>query len=185
MQDISFAQKYRPLLFSEVLGQEPISIVLKNILKQKKFSSPFMFSGSFGSGKTTLARIFARAILCKNPTDSFEPCNICESCKSFLAGTHPAFKEIDAASNSGVDDIRKLKEESNIRVLGDYDKKVVIIDECHSISTKGNEALLKQLEENTSYQIYIFCTTAPEQMHDTVRSRCFEFKLFNISEEVI
>ena len=142
---VNLTQKYRPLLFKEVLDQENIIKVLKSIIKNKKYSSPFLFAGFFGGGKTTLARIFARAILCKNLTEDQEPCNKCESCKSFLDGTNIAYLEIDAASNSGVDSIRKLKEESNYKVLGDFDKKVIVIDESHSISRQGNEALLKQL----------------------------------------
>jgi len=184
-ESFSLTQKYRPLTFSDVLDQEAIIIVLKNLLKNKKFSSPLMFTGIFGGGKTTLARIFARAVLCKNLTETYEPCNECSSCKAFLDDSNPAYTEIDAASNSGVDDMRKLREDANLKVLGDYDKKVVVIDECHSISAKGNDALLKQLEDNSSDQIYIFCTTAPEKMHKTVRSRCLEFRLNRNSKESI
>ena len=184
-ESFSLTQKYRPLTFSDVLDQDAIITVLKNLLKNKKFSSPLMFTGIYGGGKTTLARIFARAILCKDLTDTYEPCNKCSSCKAFLNDSNPAYTEIDAASNSGVDDMRKLRDDANIKVLGDYDKKVVVIDECHSISAKGNDALLKQLEDNSSDQIYIFCTTAPEKMHKTVRSRCLEFRLNRNSKESI
>lgn len=181
----SLTQKYRPTIFKDVLDQDTIIVVLKNLLRNKKFSSPIIFTGIYGGGKTTLARIFAKATLCKKLTDSGEPCNGCFSCKAFLEDSNPAYSEIDAASNSGVDDIRKLKEEANFKVLGDYDRKVVVIDESHSISTKGNEALLKQLEDNNTNQLYIFCTTAPEKMHETVRSRCLEFKLNKNSKESI
>lgn len=174
---LPLARKYRPLKFSDVLDQESLIKVLKNVIRQKKYSSPFMFSGFYGGGKTTLARIFARAILCKNLTEDCEPCNSCPSCLAFLNNEHVAYMEIDAASNSGVDSIRKLREDANLKVLGDFDRKVVVIDECHSISKQGNEALLKQLEESTSNQVYIFCTTAPENMAETVQSRCFELQL--------
>jgi len=184
-ESFSLTQKYRPNTFSDVLDQDAIITVLKNILKNKKFSSPLMFTGIYGGGKTTLARIFARAVLCKNLTEDCEPCNECSSCKSFLEDSNPAYNEIDAASNSGVDDIRKLREEANFKVLGDFDRKVVAIDECHSISTKGNDALLKQLEDNTTDQVYLFCTTEPEKMHKTVRSRCLEFHLNRNSKESI
>lgn len=184
-ESLSLTQKYRPIKFSDVLDQDAIIVVLKNLLLNKKFSSPLMFTGIYGGGKTTLARIFARAVLCKNLTEQGEPCNTCSSCKSFLDDSNPAYTEIDAASNSGVDDIRKLKEDAHFKVLGDYDRKVVVIDECHSISAKGNDALLKQLEDNKTDQIYIFCTTAPEKMHPTVRSRCLEFKLHKNSKESI
>ena len=185
VENSSFAQKYRPLLFKEVIDQENIVKVLKNIIKNKKYSSPLMFTGIYGGGKTSLARVTARAILCENLQEDQEPCNKCPSCVAFLEGNHLAYVEIDAASNSGVDSIRKLREDANFKVLGNYKKKVVVIDECHSISKQGNEALLKQLEDNTSNQIYIFCTTSPEDMHETVRSRCFEFELNKNTKEAI
>jgi len=176
-ESFSLTQKYRPITFNDVLDQDAIITVLKNLLKNQKFGSPLMFTGIYGGGKTTLARLFARAVLCKNLTEAGEPCNECSSCKAFLEDSNPAYNEIDAASNSGVDDIRKLREEASFKVLGDYDRKVVVIDECHSISAKGNDALLKQLEDNNTDQVYVFCTTAPEKMHKTVRSRCLEFNL--------
>ncbi|MDB4330313.1 ATP-binding protein [bacterium] len=181
----TLAQKYRPLIFKDVLDQESIITVLKNILKNKNFSSPFMFTGLYGGGKTTLARIFARAIMCESITEDFEPCNQCSSCKSFLEESNLSYTEIDAASNSGVDKIRKLREDANFKSLGTSERKVVVIDESQSISTQGNEALLKQLEDSSSKQVYIFCTTAPEKMLDTVRSRCFEFPLSKISKSSI
>ena len=184
-ESFSLTQKYRPITFSDVLDQDAIIKVLKNLLKNQKFSSPLMFTGIYGGGKTTLARLFARAVLCKNLTEVGEPCNVCSSCKAFFNDSNPAYNEIDAASNSGVDDIRRLREEANFKVLGDYDRKVVVIDECHSISAKGNDALLKQLEDNTTDQVYLFCTTAPEKMHRTVRSRCLEFHLNRNSKESI
>lgn len=184
-ESFSLTQKYRPTIFKDVLDQDAIVVVLKNLLLKKRFSSPLMFTGIWGGGKTTLARIFARAALCKNLTETGEPCNECFSCQAFLNDSNPAYTEIDAASNSGVDDVRKLREEANFKVLGDYDRKVVVIDECHSISAKGNDALLKQLEDNNTDQLYIFCTTAPEKMHPTVRSRCLEFKLNKNSKESI
>jgi len=184
-ENFSLTQKYRPITFSDVLDQYAIITVLKNLLKNQKFSSPIMFTGIYGGGKTTLARLFAKAILCKKLTEAGEPCNVCFSCKAFLEDSNPAYNEIDAASNSGVDDVRKLREEANFKVLGDYARKVVVIDECHSISAKGNDALLKQLEDNNTDQVYIFCTTAPEKMHNTVRSRCLEFHLNRNSKESI
>lgn len=181
----NLTQKYRPINFKDVLDQDSIVTVLKNILKNKNYKIPIMFTGLYGGGKTTLARIFARAVLCENLTEEGEPCNQCESCVSFLNDSNLSYSEIDAASNSGVDKIRKLREDAHFKSLGRSDKKVVVIDECHSISSQGNEALLKQLEDNTGSQIYIFCTTAPEKMLSTVRSRCFEFNLKNITSESI
>lgn len=182
---VTLAQKYRPLVFKDVLGQDAIITVLSNILKDRNFASPFMFTGHYGGGKTTLARIFARAILCESLTSNFEPCNKCSSCISFLGDSNLAYTEIDAASNSGVDQIRKLRDEANFKVLGNSHHKVVVIDESHSISTQGNEALLKQLEDSSERQIYIFCTTSPEKMLETVRSRCFEFSLNKIHKNLI
>jgi len=181
----ALTQKYRPLIFKDILDQEGIIRVLKGLLKANKFSMPFMFGGCFGTGKTSLARIFGRAILCEHLTPDIEPCNECTSCRTFLEGSNPAYTEIDAASNGGVEDIRKLRNDANFRVLGGYKNRVLVIDECHSISRMGNEALLKQLEDNIDNQIYIFCTTAPENMNEAVRSRCFEFNLNQISKESI
>lgn len=178
-------KKYRPLNFKDVVGQETAIIILKSILKKGDFFSPFMFTGIYGGGKTTLARILARAILCEAITEDCEPCNRCASCISFLKNANLSYEEIDAASNSGVDKIRQLRDSSYYKSLGMSDKKVVVIDECHSISSQGNEALLKQLEDNDGRQIYIFCTTSPEKMLDTVRSRCFEFSIQQVSPEVI
>jgi DNA polymerase III subunit gamma/tau len=182
---LALAQKYRPLIFKDVLDQEAIVTVLKNILKNKKYNVPFMFTGFYGCGKTTLARIFARAILCENLTEDYEPCNNCESCKSFLNDSNLAYNEIDAATNSGVDKIRQIREEANFKSLGNSHLRVVVIDESHSISQQGNEALLKQLEENSGSQIYIFCTTSPDKMLKTVRSRCFEFNVNKTSSLAI
>lgn len=175
--------KYRPKKFKDVLGQQDIITVLKNIISQKNFSSPFMFTGIYGGGKTTLARIFSKAILCENIDSDIEPCGICSNCKSFENETNLCYTEIDAASNSGVDKIRKLKEDASFKSLGQSKYKVVVIDESHSISTQGNEALLKQLEDNSNNQVYIFCTTSPDKMLDTVRSRCFEFNISKSNEE--
>lgn len=182
-QKIPLNVKYRPKKFKDVLGQQDIITILKNIIKEKNFSSPFMLTGIYGGGKTTLARIFAKAILCENIDSEQEPCGVCSSCKSFDNETNLCYIEIDAASNSGVDKIRKLKEDAHFKSLGVSKYRVVVIDESHSISTQGNEALLKQLEDNTTDQIYIFCTTSPDKMLDTVRSRCFEFNISKSTPE--
>ena len=182
---LSFDRKYRPKTFNEVLDQEDTVKVLKNIIINKKYASPLMFTGIFGGGKTTLARITARAILCENITDEGEPCNICPSCVSFNNESNLAYVEIDAASNSGVESIRRLREEANLKVLGNSDRKVVVIDECHSITKQGNEALLKQLEDNNTNQVYILCTTNPQAMLETVRSRCLEFPIQRNTKESI
>lgn len=183
--NLPFDRKYRPVTFSDVLDQEDTVKVLKNLIKNKKFSSPIMFTGIFGGGKTTLARIFARTVLCESVTENLEPCNECPSCLSFLKDSNLAYVEIDAASNSGVDSIRKLREEANLKVLGNSERKVVVIDECHSISKQGNEALLKQLEDNNTNQVYVLCTTNPQNMLETVRSRCLEFPIHKNTPESI
>lgn len=185
MENLSLSQKYRPLTFKDVLDQDDIITILKNILKGKKYNIPFMFTGFYGCGKTTLARIFARAILCEKLTEDLEPCNTCDSCISFLNESNLSYSEIDAATNSGVDKIRQIREESNYKSLGKNNNRVVVIDESHSISQQGNEALLKQLEDSSGKQIYIFCTTSPDKMLKTVRSRCFEFNLNKTSAEAI
>lgn len=180
----SLAQKYRPKLFSEVLGQDLYITILKKMIKDRSYNQAVMFSGLYGLGKTTLARIYARALLCDDLTEDIEPCNACQSCQAFFAENNPSFREIDAASNGGVSDIRMLREEADY-ICFNNKKKIILIDECHAISSEGNKALFKQLEESSENQIYLFCTTSPESMAPEIRSRCFEFQLRNATKDDI
>jgi DNA polymerase-3 subunit gamma/tau len=167
---------YRPQDFNEVAGQNHITTTLKNALKNDKVAHAYLFSGPRGTGKTSIAKIFAKAVNCVNsPTDN--PCNICENCKGITSGAISDIIEIDAASNNGVDEIREIRDK--VKYLPGYVKyKVYIIDEVHMLSTGAFNALLKTLEEPPAHVIFILCTTEPQKIPLTIHSRCqrFDFK---------
>lgn len=172
----AFSRKYRPRSFSEVIGQEHIVRTLKNSIKMGRVSHAYIFSGSRGIGKTTIARIMAKALNCRNPVD-FEPCNRCENCVEIDRGSFPDMYEIDAASNRGIDDIRTLRDNVNYApIKGSY--KVYIIDEAHMLTKEAFNALLKTLEEPPPRNIFILATTESYKIPDTIKSRCqvFVFK---------
>lgn len=172
---------YRPAKFSEVVGQEYIVKTLLNAIKNNKIAHAYLFAGPRGTGKTTVAKLFAKAINC----DHFngESCDECENCKAYLEGNHPDIIEMDAASNNGVDDIREIIEQVPYApLLGKY--KVYIIDEVHMLSTSAFNALLKTLEEPPAHVIFIFATTDPQKVIPTVLSRCqrYNFSKINLFE---
>lgn len=172
----AFSRKYRPRSFSEVIGQEHIVKTLKNAIKLGRISHAYIFSGSRGIGKTTIARIIAKALNCKNPID-YEPCNRCENCIEIEKGSFPDLYEIDAASNRGIDDIRTIKDNVTYTpIKGSY--KVYIIDEAHMLTKEAFNALLKTLEEPPPKNIFILATTEIYKIPDTIKSRCqvFAFK---------
>lgn len=166
-----FSKKYRPCRFSDLIGQEANVVILKEILKRGAVL-PLIFTGPFGSGKTSASRVFAKAVLCKNLTSDQEPCCQCSSCVDFEKDQNINYNEIDAASNGDVDSIRELREEVGYNAIGSK-FKVTNIDEAHNITKQGYNALLKILEEGVDHHIFIFCTNEPEKMLDTVRSRCW------------
>lgn len=171
------ARKYRPAKFIDVVGQEQVSETLKKALSSGKLAQSFLFCGPRGVGKTTCARILAKAINCENPSADFEPCNECNSCKSFSQNASFNIFELDAASNNGVDDIRQLVEQVRFAPqAGKY--KVYIIDEVHMLSAGAFNAFLKTLEEPPSYAIFILATTEKHKIIPTILSRCqiFDFK---------
>jgi DNA polymerase III subunit gamma/tau len=170
--------KFRPQIFDEVIGQEVPVTLLKSIIRTKRYSSAYLFSGPTGVGKTTLGRIFAKAILCSNPEDG-NPCCICESCLLFQQEQHFGYMELDAASVGGKDDMVKLRDEAAFQSVGG--KKIILLDECHDISKQGQDALLKQVEQCPDHLIYIFCTTEPEKLKRTLRKRCTQFHLSRVS----
>jgi DNA polymerase-3 subunit gamma/tau len=171
------ARKYRPQLFSTVVGQSHITTTLKNAIRNKQLAHAFLFCGPRGVGKTTCARILAKAINCENPAADGEACNICHSCVSFNEGSSLNIHELDAASNNSVDDIRSLVDQVRFAPQpGKY--KVYIIDEVHMLSSSAFNAFLKTLEEPPPYAVFILATTEKYKILPTILSRCqvFDFK---------
>jgi DNA polymerase III subunit gamma/tau len=171
------ARKYRPQLFSTVVGQSHITTTLKNAIRNKQLAHAFLFCGPRGVGKTTCARILAKTINCENPTADGEACNTCHSCISFNEGSSLNIHELDAASNNSVDDIRSLVDQVRFAPQpGKY--KVYIIDEVHMLSSSAFNAFLKTLEEPPPYAIFILATTEKHKILPTILSRCqvFDFK---------
>ncbi len=176
-------RKYRPKTFSDVIGQEHITETLRNELALGKISHAFLFTGTRGTGKTTCAKILARAVNCMNPVNG-EPCGECELCISAAADELTDIVEIDAASNNGVDDIRELREQVNFTpAAGKY--RVYIIDEVHMLSVSAFNALLKTLEEPPPHVIFILATTEVHKLPATILSRCQRFDFRRIDPEKI
>ena len=173
-------RKYRPAVFGDVIGQEPVTKTLKNQIKNATFAHAYLFTGTRGTGKTTCARIFAKAINCLSPVDG-EPCGECEVCRGITDGSVTDVIEIDAATNSGVDSVRELREEVAFSpVLAKY--KVYIIDEVHMLSPAAYNALLKTIEEPPSHAVFILATTEVNKVPSTIASRCqrFDFRRVNV-----
>src|SRR3954470_11126903 len=169
------ARKYRPQKFSEVIGQEHVTVTLKHALEQGRTAHGYIFSGHRGIGKTTVARILAAALNCRSQDrPSPEPCGICESCTEIRAGNAVDVIEIDAATNRGIDEIRELREGARYRPARDR-FKIYILDEAHQITDAAFNALLKTLEEPPAHVVFMLATTAPEDIPQTIRSRCQHF----------
>lgn len=178
------ARKYRPSAFESVVGQKHITNTLKNAMKTGKVAHAFLFCGPRGVGKTTSARILAKMLNCMNPGPDLEPCNACESCKSFEASHSFNIHELDAASNNGVDDIRILVDQVRIPPqIGKY--SVYIIDEVHMLSQQAFNAFLKTLEEPPAHAIFILATTEKHKILPTILSRCQVYDFNRISVEDI
>lgn len=174
-------RKYRPKTFELVYGQDVIVKTLKNVIKNDKLSHAYLFTGPRGTGKTSSAKLFAKAINCLNNKDG-DACNECENCKSFNNNSNPDIIEIDAASNNGVDEIREIKNKvSLVPSMSKY--KVYIIDEVHMLSIGAFNALLKTLEEPPEYIIFILATTEPQKIPATIISRCQRFDFKSISHD--
>ncbi len=184
MAYMALYRKFRPQTFDSVIGQEHIVRTLKNQMKTGRISHAYLFCGTRGTGKTSTAKIFARAINCTNPAADGEPCNVCAVCQDILAGRSVNVIEIDAASNNGVDNIREIREEVKYPpTQGKY--KVYIIDEVHMLSAAAFNALLKTLEEPPAYVIFILATTDPQKVPATILSRVQRFDFRRITTETI
>ncbi len=169
------ARKYRPQKFSEVIGQDHVTRTLKNAIEQGRIAHGYIFSGHRGIGKTTIARILAMALNCQSKDHPVpEPCGVCDSCVEIRAGNAVDVIEIDAATNRGIDEIRELREAARYRPARDR-FKIYILDEAHQITDAAFNALLKTLEEPPSHIVFMMATTQPEDIPQTIRSRCQHF----------
>ncbi len=176
-------RKFRPLTFTEMVGQEHITKTLRNQIIADRVGHAYLFNGGRGTGKTSAAKILARAINCLNPKDG-EPCNECEICKGAISGSLTDIVEMDAASNNSVEDIRSIREEVNfLPTKAKY--RIYIIDEVHMLSTGAFNALLKTLEEPPQHVKFILATTEPQKLPATILSRCQRFDFKRISNEDI
>ena len=183
MSYIALYRKYRPKNFSDVIGQDHIVRTLANQVKSNRVSHAYLFCGTRGTGKTSVAKIFAQVVNCSNTTDEGEACGQCQACLEIKAGRSMNIIEIDAASNNGVDNIREIREEVRYApTQGKY--KVYIIDEVHMLSTGAFNALLKTLEEPPSHVMFILATTDPQKIPVTILSRCqrFDFRRITTSD---
>ena len=177
-------RKYRPLDFDTVVGQDLIVKTLKNQVAFNDLAHAYLFFGTRGTGKTTIAKIFARAVNCKNETDG-NPCNECPTCKSSIDGSNLNIYEMDAASNRGVDSIRKINDMIAYPPVNGDKYKVFIIDEAHALTQEAMQAFLKILEEPPEYVIYILATTEPNKLAETILSRCQKYNFRRIKIEEI
>ena len=176
-------RKFRPLRFDEIVGQEHITRTLRNQIIAGRVGHAYLFNGGRGTGKTSAAKVLARAVNCLNPQDG-EPCNECEICKAALSGSLTDIVEMDAASNNSVEDVRSIREEVNfLPTLAKY--RVYIIDEVHMLSPGAFNALLKTLEEPPAHVKFILATTEPQKLPATILSRCQRFDFKKISNENI
>ena len=176
-------RKWRPDNFEDVKGQDHIVTTLQNQIKADRIGHAYLFCGTRGTGKTSIAKIFAKAVNCEHPING-SPCNECESCRAIATGNSMNVIEIDAASNNGVDNIRQIRDEVQYSpTQGKY--KVYIIDEVHMLSIGAFNALLKTLEEPPSYVIFILATTEAHKIPVTILSRCQRYDFHRISLETI
>ncbi len=183
MSYLVLARKWRPRTFEDVIGQEHITETLKRAIEKSRVAHAYIFTGTRGVGKTTTARILARALNCDNGPTS-EPCGTCESCKTIIAGNSFDVLEIDGASNNKVDDVRELRDNIGYASMGGK-YRIFVIDEVHMLSKAAFNALLKTLEEPPKNVVFIFATTEPHKIPETIQSRCQRYDFRRISTEQI
>jgi DNA polymerase-3 subunit gamma/tau len=182
---LTLYRKYRPKLFAEVEGQEHIVRTLEGALLSGRVGHAYLFCGPRGTGKTTVARLFAKSLNCTNRgAGKFEPCNNCDSCLAINEGRSLDLIEIDAASNRGIDEIRNLKDSARVAAASS-NYKIFIVDEVHMLTKDAFNALLKTLEEPPSHVIFIMATTEPHKILETILSRVQRFDFKKISPELI
>lgn len=180
MKYMSLYRKYRPTVFEDIVEQDNIVRILKNQVITKSIAHAYLFTGTRGTGKTTIARIFARAINCDNPING-SPCGVCESCKNLLQANTDIY-ELDAASNNGVDNIRDIRDSVQYQPLN-AKYKVYIIDEVHQLSNQAFNAFLKTLEEPPEFCVFILATTDPQKIPQTILSRCLKLDFRLVSND--
>jgi DNA polymerase-3 subunit gamma/tau len=183
MSYVVFARKWRPLTFEDVVGQEHITETLKKAIEKDRVAHAYIFTGTRGVGKTTTARILARALNCENgPTPN--PCGVCGACKNIMSGSSFDVIEIDGASNNSVEDIREIRDNIHYSSMGGK-YRIYVIDEVHMLTKSAFNALLKTLEEPPPQVIFIFATTEPQKIPATIQSRCQRYDFRRISTEQI
>ena len=184
MASQSLYRKYRPQRFGEIVGQQHVITALRNSIREGRVGHAYLFSGPRGTGKTSTARLLAKALNCLDLQPDAEPCGKCENCVAIAQGAFFDLSELDAASNNGVDNVRDLVQSVNLGLAGEAKRKVYIVDEVHMLSAAAANALLKTLEEPPSHVVFILATTEPQRVLPTIRSRTqhFDFTLLSIEE---